>query len=159
GLLCAIGIAAAAGVASERGLERPDWRAVAHVLGSGPAGGAPARAILVQHYGDLLPLSLYLPGLSFWPRGPGPAVTELDVVSISAPRVHLCWWGGACNLSGSRMQSSYRVPGFHVLWRRKALQFTVLRLVSPTPVALTPLEVSRALRTTTLGHDELLFQR
>ena len=63
------------------------------------------------------------------------ACTELDVVSIKAPRVPLCWWGAACNLSGSTMQRDYGFPGFHVVWRRRALQFTVLRLVSSRPGA------------------------
>jgi hypothetical protein len=129
------------------------------VLGARPAPGVGARAVLVQRYADLLPLSLYVPGLSFWPRHGTPSVTELDVVSISAPRVALCWWGAACNLSGSQMQSSYVLPGFHEVWRRQAFQFTVMRLVSPTPVALTPAEVSRALTTTKFRRDELLIQR
>jgi mannosyltransferase len=157
-LLCAVGVCAAVGVASERRLERPDWRAVAGVLGARPRVGAGGRAILVQHYRDLLPLSLYLPGLRFMPRG-GEPVRELDVVSISAPRVALCWWGAACNLSPSQLQSSYPVPGFHELWRKRALQFTIVRLVSDRPVVLTGRDVSPVLTTTTLRRDELLFQR
>ncbi len=175
-VLCATGIVAAVGVATERNLQRPDWRAVARVLVARPAVGAaaapvpgrriavgaaaapaPGRAILVQEYPDLLPLLLYLPGLRSMPRR-GATVSELDVVSISAPRVHLCWWGAACNLTQSRLQSSYAIPGFHEAWRRRALQFTILRLVSPRPVVVTPQEVSRALTTTTLRRDELLFQ-
>ena len=61
--LCLIGIVASVGVARNRNLQRPDWRPVAAVLGRSPASGP--RAILVQHYRDLLPLSLYLPGLKF----------------------------------------------------------------------------------------------
>jgi mannosyltransferase len=66
-VLCATGIAAAVGVATERQLERPDWRAVAGVLAPAPAGG---RAILIQHYRDRLPLSLYTPrtALVAWER-------------------------------------------------------------------------------------------
>jgi hypothetical protein len=86
-------------------------------------------------------------------------VSELDIVAIGAPRVRLCWWGAACNLAPTRLQDSYPVPGFHVVWRRRALQFTVLRLVSSTPVALTPRAVSEALTLTTLRRDELLIQR
>ena len=163
-VLCATGILAAVGVATERKLQRPDWRAVASVLGPRPAGSRAAgppvagRAILVQHYRDLLPLSLYLPGLRFMPRH-GASVSELDVISIGAPRVRLCWWGAACNLSPSTMQSSYSIPGFHEIWRRQALQFTILRMVSSKPGVVTGQEVSRALKTTTLRRDELLLQR
>ncbi len=155
--LCAIGIFAAVGVASDRNLQRPDWRAVARVLGTHPSS-ADGRVILIQHYRDLLPLSLYLPGLrAFPPRAT--QVGEVDVVSISAPRVRLCWWGAACNLTSSTLQSSYPLPGFRVVWRRRAFQFTILRLVASRPVGLTARVVSAALRTTSLRHDALLVQR
>ena len=158
-VLCATGLVAAAGVAADRNLQRPDWRGVARVLGAKPAPTVGPRAILVQDYRDLLPLSLYLPGLKFW-TGPGPrALTELDIVSISAPRVPLCWWGAACNLSPSRMQRAYAIPGFHELWVRKAYQFSIMRLVSDRPVVLTPRMVSQALHATTLPRDQLLYQR
>lgn len=164
-VLCGIGVATAIGVAAERNYQRPDWRVVARVLGPATASGSPAgagsptRAILVQHYRDLLPLSLYLPGLSFMPRH-GATVSELDVVSFtSPPSPGFCWWGSACNLWPSVMQATYPVPGFHQVSRRHALQFTVLRMVSSTPVRLTPAEVSRVLRTTRFRNDELLIQR
>jgi mannosyltransferase len=155
--LCAIGIFAAVGVASDRNLQRPDWRAVARVLGTRPSS-AGGRVILIQHYRDLLPLSLYLPGLRAFPARVT-RVSEVDVVSISAPRVRLCWWGAACNLTSSTLQSSYALPGFRVVWRRRALQFTILRLVASRPVGLTARVVSAALRTTSLRHDALLVQR
>ena len=63
--LCAIGVTAAVGVAAERNLQRPDWRYVARALGPAPARpGIAGRAILIQHYRTLLPLSLYLRGHS-----------------------------------------------------------------------------------------------
>lgn len=163
-VLCTIGIVAAIGVARDRGFQRPDWRGVARVLGARPAPGVGTRAILIQHYHYLLPLSLYVHGLKAWPHhGHTPygavRVKELDIVAISAPRVALCWWGAACNMSASPMQRSYPVRGFHQEWVRKAYQFTVMRLVSPTPVALTPQMVSRALTATRLRGDELLMQR
>jgi mannosyltransferase len=158
-VLCATGIAAAVGVATDRKLERPDWRAVQRVLGAQPAPGAPARAILIQHYRDRLPLSLYMPALRFWPGGQRERVDQLDVIAISAPQERLCWWGAACNLLPSRLQRSYPIPGFHEAWRRQALQFTLLALVSRRPVVLDRQEVARALTSTTLFHDGLLIQR
>jgi 4-amino-4-deoxy-L-arabinose transferase-like glycosyltransferase len=158
--LCAIGITGAVAVTVNRSFQRPDWRAVAGALGTVPAAASPGRAILVQHYSDLLPLSLYLPGLKFVRGSAGADVTELDVVSFSAPRVDLCWWGAACNLTPSRLQSSYPVPGLRVLWRRRADQFTMLHMVTTGgPVLLTRAAVARVLRTTTLRRDELLVQR
>jgi len=102
-----------------------------------------------------------MPGLKFWrSHHPRPVTTtELDVVSIAAPRVPLCWWGSACNLTPSTMQSSYPLPGFRELWVRHIYQFTVMRLVAARPVTLTQPEISGMLTTTTLRHDELLLQR
>jgi len=156
-VLCVAGLIAAVGVATESKFQRPDWRVVARALGPAPAGGV-TRAILVQHYRDLLPLSLYEPGLRFMLRGQA-SVRELDVVAIDAPRVRLCWYGAACNLSGSRMQSAYPIPGFRELWRRRANQFTIMRLVADKPVLITRRDVAQALRATTLGRDELLLQK
>jgi mannosyltransferase len=102
--LCAIGIIATVGIAAERSLQRPDWRYVARALqapagaGTGAGSGTGAgRAILIQHYRTLLPLSLYLPHLAFMAPG-GARVRELDVISMTAPQQPLCWWGAACNL-------------------------------------------------------------
>lgn len=160
--LCGLGLVAAIGVAVDRDLERPDWRVVANVLGHRPAqlpAHVQGRAILVQHYRDLLPLSLYLPRLQFVGRS-GARVAELDVVSFTSPRsAGFCWWGSACNLWPSVMQPSYSIPGFHEVWRRRALQFTILRLVAEHPVRLTARVLSRVLSKTRLRNDELLLQR
>jgi hypothetical protein len=163
--LCVIGVTAAIGVASERNLQRPDWRYVARILDAGhlqptlepdpthPVG----RAILIQHYRTLLPLSLYLPRLHV--LGPhGARVDELDVISMSSPQAPLCWWGAACNLIPSRMQRRYAVPGFHPVWTRHVLQFEIQRLVARRPVTLTPADVSRALHATRLRRDVLELQ-
>ena len=156
--LCGIGLTAALGAAVNRDLQRPDWRVVAEALGRhGPPGG---RAILVQHYRDLLPLSLYVPGLRFWPGHAPIPVRELDVVSFtSPPGAGFCWWGSACNLWPSRMQSAYPVPGFAPLSERHALQFTIFRLEAGRRVRLTPGAVARVLHTTSFRNDELLIQR
>ncbi len=161
--LCVIGLTAALGVAFDYDLQRPDWRPVARLLGTAPAPApAPApiygRAILIQHYRTLLPLSLYMPRLEFFARH-AEHVRELDVISIASPQQPLCWWGAACNLIPSQMQRSYPIPGFHELWVRHVHQFTIMRLVATQPVALTRGAVSRVLRTTTLRNDELLIQR
>jgi hypothetical protein len=160
--LCATGIVAAVGVATNRGLERPDWRVVARILGPRPIGaaaGTDGRAILIQHYRDLLPLSLYLPGLRAT-HGHVVRVSELDIVSFtSPPSAGYCWWGSGCNLWPSRMQRTYAIAGFHPMWRRHELQFTVLRLVAPQPVKLSLHKVGRVLRTTRTWEDELLIQR
>jgi hypothetical protein len=155
-VLCAIGVTTAVGVAIDRNLERPDWRVVAGALGRAPLGG---RAILVQHYSDLLPLSLYEPGLKLWRGGGAIAVRELDVVSFtSPPSSGFCWWGPACNLWPSRMQASYAVAGFHVVSERRVLQFTILRLEASHPVAVTPAAVAHALTATNFADDVLLLQ-
>jgi mannosyltransferase len=157
-VLCVIGVVTAIGVALDRDYQRPDWRVVAGALGGrAPAGG---RAILVQHYRDLLPLSLYERGLAFWPGRRAIVVREFDVVSFTAPASSgFCWWGSACNLWPSRAQASYPVAGFHLVSERRVLQFTVLRMVSSRPVRVTPAEVSEVLTATNFRNDELLWQR
>ncbi|HET6871175.1 MAG TPA: glycosyltransferase family 39 protein [Solirubrobacteraceae bacterium] len=157
-VICGMGVTTALGVAFDRGYQRPDWRVVAAALGThAPAGG---RAILVQHYSDLLPLSLYLPGLQS-ARGSGAVrVSEFDVVSFtSPPSSGFCWWGPACNLWPSRMQASYSIAGFQAVSERRVLQFTILRMVSSAPVRLTPAAVARVLTATNFANDELLVQR
>jgi hypothetical protein len=157
-VLCAIGLATAVGVAVDRKFERPDWRVVAGALGTrAPAGG---RVILVQHYRDLLPLSLYEPRLQFWRGGGAKRVRELDVVTFTSPAsAGFCWWGSACNLWPSSMQASYPVAGFRAMSERRVLQFTVLRMVASRPVRLTPGAVARVLTATNFRNDELLWQR
>jgi mannosyltransferase len=158
--LCAIGIAAAVSVAANRTLQRPDWRGVARVVGSQPTLGSGGRAILIQHYKDLLPLSLYLSKLNALPPHAGVRVRELDVISFTDPRTGgFCWWGSACNLWPSRIQATYAIPGFREAWRRQIYQFTILRLVADRPRRLTPAIVSRALTATMLQSDGLLYQR
>jgi mannosyltransferase len=158
-VLCVMGLITAGAVAFDRNLERPDWRVVASALGHARVGG---RVILVQHYKDLLPLSLYMPGLAFW-RGHDPVpvrVRELDVVSFTSPAsAGFCWWGSACNLWPSVMQASYPLAGFHVVSLRHELQFSILRMVASHPVTLTQSEISRVLTSTHLVNDELLTQR
>ena len=154
--LCAIGIVTTVGVAFDRNYQRPEWRVVASALGPHPANHG-ARAILIQHYRFLLPLSLYVADLKDMPRA-GARVSELDIVSFTDPRSNgFCWWGSACNLWPSVMQHTYRVRGFRELSRGHALQFTILRLVSSNPVRLTPHAVSRALTRTHYANDELLI--
>ena len=161
--LCVIGIVATVAIATERSMQRPDWRYVSRALGPAPtvrtAPDVTGRAILIQHFRTLLPLSLYQPRLHYLVSRRGAVVRELDIISMVSPGQPLCWWGAACNLIGSDMQRSYDIPGFHEVWRRHVLQWTILRLVADRPVRLTPHTVSASLHTTSLRRDELLIQR
>ena len=153
--LCAIGLTAAIAIAVTPSMQRPDWPKVARVLGSEPPAGQ-SRAILIQEYGTLLPLKLYLPGLVTL-RAPM-EVSQLDVISMHSPGQPLCWWGAECNLISSRTQRSYPIPGMHIAWVRHVRQFTITRLVAPRPVTLTRVTVAGALSATSLRHDELMVQ-
>jgi mannosyltransferase len=158
-VLCSLGIIASVGVAADRVLQRPDWRPLARMLGPGPHRGQPGRAFLIQRYGFILPLSLYLPGLQRIPPRRGARVNQLDVIAFSAPEQPLCWWGAACNLRPSRLQPSYPIPGFHLVWRRRVRQFTVEHFVAAHPVVLRSATVARALTYTHLRKDSLVVQR
>jgi mannosyltransferase len=137
-VLCGIGLTTAGAVAFDRTLQRPDWRRLTALLGRNPPPGG--RAILLQRYRTALPLSLYLPRLAFLRQGSA-TVREFDVVAIQVPRVYLCWWGAACNLNPSTIQSSYPVSGVRVLWRRSVYPFTVERMVATgAPLTFTAAE-------------------
>jgi hypothetical protein len=157
-VLCATGVATTIGIDADWKLQRPDWRAVAAILGPRPAGPG-SRVILIQHYRDLLPLSLYEPGLRFWRSGGSRTTSELDVVAMQ-PGLgeRACWWGAACNLIPSQLQAAYRIPGLHELWVRRFRQFSVMRLIAPRPVRLSAAAISGALQSTRLAHDDLLVQ-
>ncbi len=167
-VLCAIGLTGAIAVAANRKFQRPDWRGVGRVLGARPASAVGTRAILIQRYRDVLPLSLYMPQLKSWPHHGtnkfskyvgANSIGEFDVIAIAAPRVNLCWWGAACNLTPSRLQRRYTLPGFRVIWTRHIYQFTIMRMVAAHQVSVTPQMISRALTNTSLKYDDLLLQR
>ncbi len=161
--LCVIGIVATVAIATDRSMQRPDWRYVSRALGPPPTlASAPdvaGRAFLLQHFRTLLPLSLYQPRLRYLTARRGAVVRELDIISQVSPGQPLCWWGAACNLIPSVMQARYDIPGFHPVWRRHVFQWTILRLVANRPVRLTPHMVAASLHTTSLPRDELLIQR
>jgi mannosyltransferase len=167
--LCVIGLVAAVGVARTPDLQRPRWQELAGLIGIHPPPGG--REILVQRYKDLLPLSLYLPGLKFvagrHPAGTPPqtrvhraTVSEFDIVAFNPPDSGgVCWWGSACNLKGSTLQASYPIPGFRAVWRRQVYRWTVLRMVAVNgPTLVTAGTVARLLHTTVMKQDELVVQ-
>jgi mannosyltransferase len=158
-VLCGAGVASTVAVDTVHADQRPDWRGVAAILGARPAAGE--RLIFVQHYRDLLPLSLYLPDLHFLrPVTAVAHVRELDVVSFtSPPSGGFCWWGPACNLWPSRLQAAYPVPGFHEIWVRHFHQFSVVRLLAAHPLAVSMVGLRPYVHTTRLHNDELLLQR
>ncbi len=168
-VLCGVGVAAAVGVAADRKYQRPDWRGVARVVGVRPSAGVNQRALLIQDYRDVLPLSLYMPRLRAWHHTGTDKyshytrnypLSELDVVAISSPPAPStgCWWGSACNLIGTALQPSYPIPGFRLVWIRRSHQFTIMRMVAAHPVVVSPQTVSRALTNTQLKYDDLLVQ-
>lgn len=144
-IICTVGIVAVIGVAVDTNLQRPDWRALARAIGADrPTRGG--RAILLQRQVFLLPLALDVPGLHFV-KPHGARVRELDVIAIKVGGGGwFCWWGSACNLLSSSLDTSLRVHGFHrygpVL---HVNQFSILRLRSAASVRLTPGRVARAL--------------
>jgi 4-amino-4-deoxy-L-arabinose transferase-like glycosyltransferase len=158
--LCAVGLTGAIAVDVNRAYQRPDWRGVVALIGARPAAGVGERAILVQHYRQLLPLRLYLPGLAFMRRHELRHVREIDIVAFSSPpSTGFCWWGSACNLWPSKLQASYPIPGFHEVWRRRIDQFSVMRLLADRPRRITVAIAGHALTSPrTRASWELLLQ-
>ena len=116
---------------------RPRRRAAPAIGTSSGRRRIDGRVILIQHYRTLLPLSLYMPGLHFCAPSSRSACDEIDVISMSSPQQPLCWWGAACNLIPSQMQTQLPDPGFPDLWVRHVHRFTIMRLVAAHPVILT----------------------
>ena len=122
----------------------PGW---VRVLGVRPSAGVSQRAILIQLYKNVLPLSLYMPGLKAWTHhgtdeyniytGTNP-IDEFDVVAMTSPPGKNCWWGSACALEASQLQSASKLPGLRPVWIRHFNQFTILRLRTQHPVVVSP---------------------
>jgi hypothetical protein len=158
-LLCGAGIFVAGAVASDGYLQRPDWRVVAQALGPPPAPGTPPGRSSCSATSTSCRSRLYMPGLTRLHPGDSVRVGRLDVIAIKAPRVALCWWGAACNPSGSPAQRSYPIAGLAPARRRHRLQFMITTLNAARPIALTVATVAAGLRTTTSAQDEILIQR
>ncbi len=159
GALCTVGVVAAIGVAVDWRYQRPDWQGLAAAIDSGPSAPS-GRAILLENYRGRIPLELYLPGLRFIGGPVGTSVNELDVVAIKGPGFGwFCWWGSACNIVPSQLDTSIRIRGFHANGPiLHAGQFSILRLRPGGTVRLTLHEVARALTGTTLTTYGLLSQ-
>ena len=155
-VLCALGITAAVGVASDQILQRPDWRPVARVLGPPPHGGG--RVIVIERYNFFLPLSLYTPGLRRISPRKGVIAKQLDVITIAAPKVPpFCWWGAACNLIPTRPLAAHRIAGFRFVWRRQVRQFTIEHFVARHPARSAT--IAHALTEKALAREDFLFQK
>lgn len=150
-VLCAIGVIATVAVAVDWELQRPDWRAVAHVLESSRPAGA-ASAVLVENNDAFQPLDDYIPGLhvliSLTPTE-GASVQEVDVVApVKGRSDALCWWGASCSLARAPLDTSIHLAGFHPYGPVLHIgQFSIYRLRADSAVNLTRYGVARALAT------------
>jgi mannosyltransferase len=153
-LLFAIGLTATISVATTGTLERPDWAAVAKALGPWPRAGQPAgttRLLVFQRNDWLESLTqVYMDHTRKLNHGKPHDVTEIDIVVNSSPkgadRHWLCWWGAGCNLYPSKLDTRYRIPGFHPVARTRVAQFTILRLVANHPRRVFQGQIKRAMR-------------
>jgi mannosyltransferase len=162
--ICAIGLTATVSVATDYKLQRPDWAAVARALGPWPTAGHAGSNRLLVFQRNLWMESLtqiYMTRTHKLGQRSPRQIGEIDVVANSSPpgadRHWLCWWGAGCNLYPSKLQARYSIPGFHVVARIRARQFTIVRLVANRPRDLTRGELHRAI--TAAGFFGLLLQR
>jgi len=109
--LCAVLLAITVSIDFNSRLQRPDWRGVAHLLGT--TGGP--RALVSPSTGDD-PLEYYMPGTARILRRHA-NVSEIDLIG----------WP----LAGRRPP---RLPGFQLVERRQVKTLTVYRYRSPQPV-------------------------
>jgi 4-amino-4-deoxy-L-arabinose transferase-like glycosyltransferase len=127
-------------VATESGLQRPDWRRVNRALGR-PSGG---RLIVLDGYRPKIPLLLYRPDMKRVHRNPVFDVAEVDVVVPRVPRGRSCWWGAACNLRNAPLRLA-PPPGFSVQRVQRIPNFRLVTLSADHPRRIRPGAVRRKL--------------
>ncbi len=140
-VLCGIGLVAVISVDTSYAFQRPNWQALATLLGPGPSGTAQARnarIVVIQDNPGGMPLGLYFDNLRYIETESIAHVTEIDVVAIADLHSHegFCWWGSACNLVPSRLDRDYSIPGFRIVGRRRVKQFRVLELRASRPTTV-----------------------
>ncbi len=135
-VLCAIGIATVIGVGIDPRLQRPAWRTVARALDS-----RSDRVIFAINGCQVLPLSLYVPGLRFAPAT-GAVVREIDVIAAADQSnwYDVLFSGGfvVCSPQARSVEIPRQLGSFHASGRLTRInQFSVLRLTSAVPVRVT----------------------
>jgi len=136
--LCAIGVIATVGVATDYKLERPNWQRLALALGAWPsphANGGSGRIIVIQANPELPPLNLYENLRLKYMKGNETGITQVDIVAVRDMHTDggFCWWGSMCNLVPSRSRKHYRLRGFHLVRRLRVEQFDVAVFTAQTP--------------------------
>jgi mannosyltransferase len=180
GVLCVIGLIAVIGIYSDYWLQRPDWQPVAVAIEpslatSNPVASAStpsnprflgtslqhgSRLVIVQGNPGVFPLGLYLPGLTYDRAAVNHGVAEIDVVAVKDhPGLGTyCWWGSACNLVPSQLQSSYPVSGFHQTGTVHVKQFSIRVLAAGRRQTVTRAELLSVLHRRSFKHDAYLIQ-
>jgi hypothetical protein len=128
-------------VATESGLQRPDWRRVDRALGR----PSQSRLIVLDAYRPKIPLLLYRPDMRRVHRNPVVKVGEIDIVVPRVPRGRFCWWGAACNLPNAPLRL-VAPPGFAVGRVQRIPDFRLVTLSAVRPRKLRPRTVRRRLR-------------
>jgi mannosyltransferase len=121
--LCLVGAACVALVAADTTFHRENWRGIARALGRPPAGG---RVVVVPPVSGEIGLGVQLAGLTRLPAG-GASVSEVDVATPRSTQL-----GG--ERSGRPARPLPPGPGFRLVERRYAPDFTLLRWVVAAPV-------------------------
>jgi hypothetical protein len=118
-----VGAACVALVAADTTFHRENWRGIARALGRPPAGG---RVVVVPPVSGEIGLGVQLAGLTRLPAG-GASVSEVDVATPRSTQL-----GG--ERSGRPARPLPPGPGFRLVERRYAPDFTLLRWVVAAPV-------------------------
>ncbi len=122
-LLCALGLASVVGVALEPSWQRDDWRGMAHALG--PLSSA--RAVVVAPSNGVVPLEIYMRGLSLFP----PAGAKVREIALMYPVQHL---SGGLHSEPPPRPFAPPIPGFRVVERRETESYTLVLLRARAPV-------------------------
>jgi hypothetical protein len=157
-VLCAIGVLATIGVATDWRWQRPDWAGVARAATLAQPH-AYRQLVILEDDDSLEPLGLYSPTLHGLPPW-GAAIRTITLIAVvRGPYNPLCWWGAACHLPHQPLLKRLRLAGFHPAGARQTGQFAVFRLAAARPIHVTRGRIVTALQNTPLTSYGLFVTR
>jgi mannosyltransferase len=123
----ALGLAGTVAVVADPGLQRPDWRAAARLIGD----AGTVRAIVAPGGYRALPLEIYLRRADTFPRGSHAVPQIVELGARGGPGA--CWWGAVCDLPTRAAPTTPPVPGYTLTGRGHTGRFSLSRFTATHP--------------------------
>jgi uncharacterized membrane protein len=127
GVAAALGIAGTVAVVADTGLQRPDWRAAARLIGD----SGKVRALIAPGGYRALPLEVYLHRADAFPHGSHAVPQIVELGTRGGPGA--CWWGAVCDLPTRVAPRTPPLPGYALTGQGRAGRFSVSRFTPTHP--------------------------